>query len=341
MNIKHYFSLLYLFLFILLYSNSVLVKAHDVNMPLTVEPIYPENHNSATIGYFNLNVNPGDQQTIEIKITNNKNEEVNVSLASAYAYTNATGGIMYEEVIDSQDTVLLEDGIHIKENITVQDTITLPPHGSKTVPIEITVPEADGETLLGGVLIAAQGDTMQQKEVEEGTANFTINTEMVIAMAIQLNLPNTVATDFLIGDAGIYGENAQVFLEMENHAQKIQEDISGVYSVHNDKGEELFNGSFDPFKMAPMSKIRFPIQWGYETLEDGTYTIRINGNVQGNEFTEVRELQIRGEDVDQFVEQQQTEVTVAKEENGLPTWFWIAGVVLIGIMMFLLGRKRR
>ncbi|KGR89467.1 hypothetical protein CD30_16870 [Ureibacillus massiliensis 4400831 = CIP 108448 = CCUG 49529] len=339
---KHYFTLLYLFLFVLFYSNTVFVKAQDVDMPITVEPIYPENHNSSTIGYFNLNVNPGDQQTIEIKITNNKNEEINVSLASAYAYTNATGGIMYKDVIDSLDTELIENGIHIKENITVQDTVTLPPQGSETVPIEITVPEADGETLLGGVLIAAQGDTMQQKqEVEEGTANFTINTEMVIAMAVQLNLPNTVDTDFQIGDAGIYGENAQVYIEMENHAQKIQEDISGTYSVHNDKGEELFNGGFEPFKMAPMSKIRFPIQWGYEMLEDGNYTIRINGHVQGNDFTEVRELQIRKEDVDDFVEQQQTEVTVAKEDNGIPTWIWIAGVVLIGIIMFLLGRRRR
>nr|WP_106781029.1 DUF916 domain-containing protein [Lysinibacillus timonensis] len=328
-----------LFIWIFLVGNVEFVEAQDANMPITVEPKYPDNHNNETVGYFDLNVNPGDQQSIEIIITNKEDKEIKVNLASAYAFTNPTGGIMYKELIDSSETILLDNGIHIKENIQVEESVTIPPQSSVTVPIEFSVPQSNGETLLGGVLISTQGNTIQQQqEVEEGTANFTVNTEMVIAMAIKLNLPNSVDSNFQLGEAGFNGELAQVYLEMINDAQKIQEEVSGSYSITNQEGQELFNGEFGSFKMAPKTKIRYPIQWGYETLEEGNYTLNIQS--ESLNLNEIKEFSIKDEDVVQFVEQSQTNVTVAKEEGGMPSWVWIAAVVLVGLLMFILGRRK-
>ncbi|WP_078543023.1 DUF916 domain-containing protein [Litchfieldia alkalitelluris] len=317
-------------------------KAQETNLPLSIEPIYPKNHNPQIKGYFDLTVNPGDEQSLSVRITNKEDEEVTVSMKSANAYTNPSGGMMYEDEIDSPDTGLLNDAVRMAEYIKIEETVTVPPLSSVDVPIEFSVPGSDGQTLLGGILFTTQGDeTEQQQEVEEGTANFVLKTETVYAIAVQLNLPTTVTSNFFLGEAGFIPETAQVFIEMTNDAQKIQEEITGTYSVSDQEGNKLFNGEFGPFKMAPKSKIRYPFQWGHDTLEDGNYTLNIKGNIADRAFSISKVFTIKNKDVEEYVEKTQPNVPQANVNNGIPIWVWIISAVLFGIVMFVLGKRKK
>lgn len=318
------------------------VKAQETKLPLTIEPIYPENQNPQTRGYFDLSVKSGEEQSLNIRITNKDDEEVTVSMRSANAYTNPNGGMLYEYEIDSPDTVLLNDAIRMAEFIKIVDTITVPPLSSVDVPIELKVPESVGQNILGGILFKTQGEeTEQQQEVEEGTANFVLKTETVYAIAVQLNLTNTVPFNFQLGEAGFIGETAHVFIEMINDAQKIQEEITGSYAVSDQEGNQLFTGEFRPFKMAPKTKIRYPFQWEHETLEDGTYTLSIQGFTGGTEVASTKTFTINNKDVEEYVEKAHPNVPQAKANNGIPAWVWVVCAVLFGIVMFLIGKKRK
>jgi len=316
------------------------VFGQETTMPLTIEPVYPESQNPQTKGYFDLNVNPEDELTLSIELTNHTDKEKIVSIEPANAFTSHTGGMLYQKESESEDVKLLDDAIRLADSIQVEESVTISPNSTVKVPIQFTVPKSDGQTILGGLLISSKGETIEeQQEVEEGTANFTINTETVFAMAIQLNLPNSIDSNFQFGEAGFYGDLGQVYIQMINDAQKIQENVVGTYTIQNENGEELYNGDFGPFKMSPKSAIRYPIEWGAGTLEDGTYSlyVEVAGDLNVNA---VKEFKINNEDIAEFVEKSNANVTVAKEETGIPSWIWIVGIILFGLLMFVLGRRK-
>jgi hypothetical protein len=322
-------------------SFMVNVEAQDTKLPLIIEPIYPQNQNPQTVGYFDLSVSPGDKQSLSIRITNKEEDEVTVSIKSANAFTNPTGGMMYEKKLDSPDTVLLNDAVHMADHIEVQETITVPPLSSVDVPIGINVPKIEGQTLLGGILFTTQGEeTEKQQEVEEGKASFVLKTEMINAIAIQLNFPNKVDTNFQFGESGFIPETTQVYMEMTNNAQKIQEEIKGTYAVTDENGKELFHGKFGAFKMAPKSKIRHPFQWGDAPLEDGTYTVAIEGTVEGEKVSTSDTFTINNKDVEVAIEHTKPNQLQANVNKGIPTWVWVVGALLFGILMFLVGKKK-
>jgi hypothetical protein len=317
------------------------VVAQETKHPLIIEPIFPENQNLLTRGYFDLSVKPGDKLSFSVRITNKEDKEVTVSMKSANAFTNPTGGMMYERVIDSPDTVLLDDAVRMADYIKIEETVTLPPLSSVDVPIEVSVPESNGQIHLGGILFTTQGEeTEQQQEVEEGTANFVLKTETVYAIAVQLNLPHEVPSDFSFGKAGFIPESAQVFMEMTNNAQKIQEKIAGTYILSDDKGNELFSGEFGPFKMAPKTKIRHPFQWGNEILKDGTYTLTVDSNVNNVKVTASESFTIGDKEVKEYMEKTQPNLPKAQINKGIPMWIWILGAVVFGVIMFFIGRRK-
>jgi len=317
--------------------------SQEQSLPFTVEPIYPQNHNIQTKGYFDLFVKPGEKQTIQVRVTNNENKETTISIKSADAYTNPVGGIMYDVNIESPNTALLKDNVRLSKYLQVGETITVPPLTSIEVPIQVSVPDINVQTMLGGIIFTRKGDeSRQQENTEEGTANFIINTETNIAIAVQLNvMDKEEQSNFSVGEAGFLPETSQVYIEMVNDAYKIQEDIAGNYEVINEQGHVLFEGQFGPFNMAPKTKIRFPIQWGNETVEDGDYNITVDGSIAGRKINQTIPFKIGVEDIEKFVEKNQRNLPEARvEEDGMPIWVWVVGIALFGIIMFLVGRKK-
>jgi len=319
-------------------------NAEEKAVPLMIEPIYPANQNPQTKGYFDLSVSQGTKQTLRVKLTNKNTKQVNVSMKAANAYTNPTGGIMYDPKLDSPDTSLLSDAILMTNYITLNSTITVPPLSSVEVPITVNIPPSKGQTALGGVLFITKGEgAAQEQAAEKGKAKFVVKTETVNAMAIQLNYPNEVPSKLLLGKAGFKNGTGQVSLELTNDAEKIEKDIKGNYAVFNKQGEELFEGDFGPFNMAPKSKIKFPIPWGAKKLSAGDYKLAVTGSAgaENKKLSTAQTFTIEKKDIDTYVKKTNPATPQVESAGGIPIWVWIAGVVLVGIIMFLLGRRRK
>ncbi|WP_067727693.1 WxL protein peptidoglycan domain-containing protein [Oceanobacillus damuensis] len=313
--------------------------AQDEVAPLEIEPVYPDNQQPETQGYFNLLVEPGETQTIELKVTNNLETELTLTGSTANAYTHPTGGMLYGTNIDSDNSRLLEDAILLADLIEIEETITIPSQSSVNVPIEIAIPEEDGQTFLGAVILTTEPMSMETEETnEEDAANVILNTETSYTVALQLNLPVETPSDLSLGEAGFMNETGEVFIEMTNNVHLIQEEIMGTYSVADQEGAELFSGEIPSFKMAPKSQIRYPIPWENESLDDGTYTLNVNGTAGGNEFTASESFTIENEDIQEYEEKNVPE-TNTSDNNGIPIWVWVAGAVVFGILMFVIGKK--
>ncbi|MGI2327625.1 WxL protein peptidoglycan domain-containing protein [Planococcus sp. YIM B11945] len=326
----------------LIFSLMLPTLAFAEESSLQVEPIYPENQVPATKGYFDLNAKPGEQMTLMLKLENTKDTPINVRVEKSNAYTSPAGGIFYEAETTSEDTELLDGGIHLVDYMDVKETVTIPANETMELPIQLTVPEISGETVLGGIKVTEETVKEDSEEVGEDEANFVINTETTYAVAIQLNLPGESKADFSVGTAGFIPTTAQVFVEMANNADLIQGNVSGTYAVQDSEGAEMFSGTMDSFIMAPKTKIRYPIAWNNKQLEDGDYTLVVNGKAGGQEFAVNEAFSISNDEVQEFAETTNPVAeTDEKEKGGIPTWVWIAVAVLFGLAMFLLGRRKK
>jgi len=309
---------------------------------MQVEPVYPTNQVPSTKGYFDVDAEPGEQLTLHVRIKNNEENPITVRVEDTNAYTSPTGGIFYEADVDSEDTMLLDDAIRMTDYLETEETVSIPAGESLEVPIQVTVPKSDGETLLGGVLLTQVVEAEEEEVQETGKdeAKFVVNTETRYAIAIKLNLPTKSEPNFSLGKAGFIPTSANAFIEMTNDAHLIQGEIDGTYSVKDSDGTELFNGTMNPFNMAPKSKIRYPFAWDYETLEDGTYTLVVKGHAGEKEFSSEETFTISNDEVQEYAER--TNPTAELDsKNGVPTWVWIAGAIVFGIIMFVVGRRKK
>lgn len=314
--------------------------AAESSIPMQVELLYPANQVPSTKGYFDVDVHPREQVILYVKLKNSEEKSITVRVKKANAYTSPTGGIFYEVDIDTEDSMLLDDAVRMNNFVETEKTITIPAGESLEVPIQVTVPDSDGSTLLGGILFT-QIPEQKEEEVQETAKNeakFIVNTETTYAIAVKLNLPTKSEPNFSLGEAGFKSSTAQAFIEMTNDAHLIQDKIEGSYAVIDNEGNELFNGVMAEFKMAPKTKIRFPFDWDHETLEDGMYTLVINGQAGEKEFTAKETFTISNKQVQEYAEKTKPTVDVQKE---IPMWVWIIGAILFGIVMFFLGRRKK
>lgn len=151
----------------------------------TARAVLPENQLSDS-GYFNLLMQPGQRQIIEVEIINHENQLLAVSVEMNGAHTNQNGLIAYTkqetgeltpfEQIPGLATILFE-GLNAQENRLVID-----PFGIVRVPIEIAMPEQPLEgQLLGGIVI-----TKIEEKPTDTDASFAIRSLYSYAFALQL-----------------------------------------------------------------------------------------------------------------------------------------------------------
>ncbi|QBP41963.1 DUF916 domain-containing protein [Paenisporosarcina antarctica] len=325
---------------IVLFSLPIYASAAESQKTMQVVPIYPANQVTATKGYFDVDVKPGEQLTLYVRLKNSDKNSITVHVQGANAYTSSTGGIFYETEVDSDDSMLLEDAVRMTNYLEVEESVEIPAGESFEVPIQVTVPESDGETLLGGILLTQEAKSKDEDLEETGKdeAKFVINTETRYAIAIKLNLENKSDPNFSLGKAGFISNTAKVFIEMINDAQMIQGEIEGSYSILDSEGTELFKGMINPLNMAPKSKIRFPFAWDHESLEDGNYTLAIKGHAGKTEFSAEENFTISNKEVQEYAEKSNPNAVL---KQGMPTWVWIVGAIVFGIIMFLMGRRKK
>ena len=329
----------YFFLSLIIFFSMLnVVKARGIPS-FSITPIYPENQVTTTKGYFDIKTNANEQQTLKMRITNNKNEEISVDITPANAYTEPIGGITYSQNIESPDTSLLKDNIQMVKYISAPSNIIVKPNSSLEVPIVITTPNIKSGTLLGGIIFTIKDKTAKSQPIPgKDEANFVINTATAYAFGIQINLPNTEIPELSFGDAGFLSDKLAAYIELKNDTFAISKNISGTYKVTNSSGVELFSEKFAPFSMAPKTQIRYRIKWDSQTLDSGDYILSISGTANGENISTQKTFTIQNKQVVQA--QEKNNLPQAKVQNEIPIWVWIFIVLAVAIIMYLLGIKK-
>lgn len=142
----------------------------------------PDNQADENVTYFDLRMEPKDEQTIYVKIYNEKKEEIKISIYAANASSNSNGIIDYT-IKDVADKSLKHPFEKIAEPLN--DTVIIPAESSKKVGIKLTMPEDEFNGIILGGLVFTE---VRDDEVKE---NKSVSVDNVISYAVAVKLSET------------------------------------------------------------------------------------------------------------------------------------------------------
>ncbi|MHC5247484.1 DUF916 and DUF3324 domain-containing protein [Enterococcus sp. LJL90] len=301
-----------------------------------IQAILPENQVNDQDSFFNLRMEPSQEQTIQFVINNTSSEETTFALSINQAYTNTQGFIDYSDA-DAQ----LDDSLKyaISDIATVDNSVTVAANSSATVPIELKMP---AEEYAGQILAAIQ----VIKEQDDDSSGISNSYGYILGLKLTENdQAVTRELNLLSVEPAISFGNTSVVATLQNPTMDAFGHLVYHADVYNLADNEIVRSvDYDNnMQMAPNSTYGFAIDWDNQALEAGDYRLALTvGDAKGNvwEFDEAFTI----------TEQQAQEInSVTVDEvntQRLPIWVFIVigamtAIVLLFIIWLILAKRRK
>lgn len=259
----------------------------------SVIPILPENQNQDIPSYFYLTVTPNQQQTLQVKLKNNSDENVKYKIYVNTATTNQNGIIDYSISDFEKDESMklsLKDCITLKEPL-----VEVPANSEKEVSLELNIPEAPFEGIaLGGITV--------EPIAEEG--NEGVNNLFTRTLAIQIAESNKeIVPELNGGDVLISQENLRnnIKFELRNSTPTIISKVKAEIAItkQGDK-QSILEQTKEHLSFAPNSKFSLMTEWNGQ-FESGKYVYNINlKDDAGNQWEFDEEFEIKSEEAEKL-----------------------------------------
>lgn len=310
----------------------------------SVAPVIPANQLGDTTSYFDLRIEPNQEQTIQVELSNGSTEDKTVSAQLANATTNVNGLIVYEA--DTNDNIDPSLSAPLTEWTSLSSNeIIIPARQSTTLDITMNVPEEafDGVKLGGIIFQEVTEEETGDASGEQGVAVRNAYT-YIIALQVSEN-DNEVPVDFAIGK--VSPELANGARTVVAQIQHPQARLTGGVSIQADIFEQngdspIASKTMEDVSFAPNSTMPFTIEWD-QALKAGDYRIDMVLTNGDQEWDFTKEFTIQPEEEAEINETAVTEVV--DDSASLPAWVIIAAIlvviVIIALIAYVLHLKRK
>lgn len=325
--------------FIMPFHGNAEAEDSKLNIPFAVSPVMPDNQHPGISGYFDLNVKPESKQVIHVSLKNESERALVIDITPANAITALNGGIQYTADEEADGIGLLDQSFAVKKYINVEPQVSVPKGAVIDIPVTVSVPDRGEGTLLGGLLFSekVQGDDGQVNK--GGNSSFTVKNRVMVAIAIQLDLPVSASPKLSFEGAGIQEipSGPQLYIAVKNDTPAIAKGISGSFEVSNASGT-VMKGSFGPFTMAPKTGINYPVFWNNDMVP-GKYNVRLSASYGDQNISDVKSFEIGSQEIKNY-----QDITGRNPVFHTVSW-WIyalGGILLILLMIsvYLFGRRQ-
>ncbi|MGC6768514.1 DUF916 and DUF3324 domain-containing protein [Enterococcus sp. LJL51] len=300
---------------------------------------YPENQQDDS-GYFNLMIEPGKQQVIQIILRNLSDKEIDIKVDLNGAKTNSNGVVEYGPNEIESDPSLKYDFTDI---VKAQEIVTLPANGEMPVDFTITMPEVSYDGLIVG------GIQLQQIEKEEDETDTTGNKANIVnryAYIIALVLQETnveIQPDLVLNKVSASQSNYRnaIAVNVSNVAPVFLKDLMMEVQISGSNNDEvLFEAKKSAMKMAPNSFMEFPVSMNGEQMKPGEYKAKILATSGSKKWEWTETFTISKSEADKF---NQDDVGIV-QDTGLD-WLLIisiiGGIILVAAVVFLVVHQLR
>lgn len=313
--------------FVFLFTGIPNVQASEFNFSVTT--VIPENQIDPNKTYYDLLMEPGAEQTVEISLRNDTDTDVIIAPAVHAASTNTNGVVEYGESHDEPDPSLLYP---LEDLVTTDEEIVVPANGTYTLPLHISMPdEAFDGVLAGGITLQ---ETMEENQNESAEEGLSIDNQYayVVGIVLQQN-QSEIEPELMLHDVYADQLNARnvIMSTIQNAQPMYVNQLSVQAKVQNESGEVLYESETESMQMAPNSNFSYPLSLNGQPLEAGEYMMELTASAMGEEWSWSEPFSI---EEDQAAALNETDVSIPAPDY---TWVYVAiGIACLVIAFFLI-----
>lgn len=333
-----------------------------------IKPNMPDNQADSTSSFWNIVLDPGQQQTLYVEVTNEGNKELTLNTHVANASTNLNGQIQYTSPRSDGSKITPE--VDYTQYVKVAKTIVLKANESKQVPVEIKMPKKSFVGLATGGIAFYQDPKTIEKTISKNKGFNIENRFQYVASLVMRQ--HTGTTDIVkpnldltkIEAASVNGQSVINTTFVNNRPAY----LDNMFTTVTVKGENEYNYSNMQMSMAPNSSFNMPIQTNaisekgtmlYQALVPGKYQAHVvvygkideNGQYQNVKTPDGKTRNYRyrwvfNKDFDITSEQASSlnnKNLFKPKSNNILLWgiVVVAIVLVIGLLIFLFTNRKK
>lgn len=296
--------------------------AEDETLNFYVTPEFPESQVEGSGSFYDLNLSPGTEETLTVKLQNAIDEPVKVAITPHTAYTNVNGVVEYGKTAEETDPSLIHS---LDELIEVPETIELAGKETKTVTLQLNMPEEAFEGFLAGGLRISEVKEDTEEEEAQGEGLAIKNEFAYVVGVIVSNSRDAVQPDLAL---------LEVFPDQLNYRNVISATLQNftptfvnrleVEASVKRKGEDevLYEAQQEQMQMAPNSHFNFPISLNGDRFRSGDYVLEMTARSGEEEWNWTEEFTIQADEARSL---NREDVTI----DSSPNWLLIGGIAFI------------
>lgn len=315
------------------------VQAQEGNVPYSVGAVLPENQINDDATYFDIEMEQGQSQDLEITVYNSSDDPITVSVNNHFAATNSNGIITYDGSIEEPDESMsypFDEISSIDEN-----EVEVEPLSQETVTVNVTAPDESFD----GVILGGLYFTMEPESSEE-ESGLEIQNSYSYALAVQIRETNndtSVEPELELDEVhpGIVNHRTGLQTQFVNSTPVIIGELEFTGSVYESGSEEpLYTRTDENFTIAPNTKFNYPIMYDNQRLEPGDYIFQATASNNSHEWEFKENFEITEDEAD---EANETAVELDEDYSWLIYIVIILGIVILLLMIavFYLFLKRK
>lgn len=315
-------------LFFLLLVVSLAVPAAAAEAGISVEPLLPPNQTDPSKSYFDLILQPGEQQELTVKVNNTGAYDVEVAVETVTASTSENGMINYTTPPQWNEQSLQHPFAELAQ--ATQERVSIPAGGSEQVVVLVNMPAEPVEgVILGSIHIV-------QETVEE--TDGALSHQFAYAIAVQLaNGDERVSPAFALGDVlfAPQGDRAAVSAGMRNISPAVAKEISVNAALYDEDGVPYLFHTIERLEMAPNSI--YPLLMVDEMgmgLDPGDYRLEVHLDYGGEELLLEHPVSLSADQLKGLVYERSSEFHVT---GILRVLLFILGTIVVVAVLIILG----
>lgn len=295
----------------------------------TYKVIRPDNQQNKDVGYFDLRMTPGQEQTVTIKMNNSSDKEITVDISLNSAKTNTNGVIEYGPSKLEKDKSLKYDFADI---VTGEKSVNIPAKQSIDYELMIKMPASQFDGVIsGGIYMIEKDQTTKQEAMIKNEYGYLVG--MLLTES-----DTTVQPDLQLNKVFVDQQNYRnaVFVNFSNTQAAYIDDMTiDAQIMKKNSDEVLYDTKQNKMRMAPNSQIKFPVLMNGEKMVAGNYRAHILVRTENDGKWEWEEdFTITDEEADKF---NQEDVSLLQESriNWTLIFVIVLGVLALIIVVFL------
>ena len=235
-----------------------------------ISPVYPDNQITAN-GIFDLKVQPGQAETLKLKIANLSHETQKLIVQTTTAYTNDAGTMALDHVTVPKNKSRQVDFRRLVAKRDRKQVVTVPAGEITMVEMPIKVPsKAFDGIVVGGVLV--KSDDQASPFAKKGVS---VKNKFAYAMGVVLKESDQTAVPKLtMGkiQPKIVGNDIKIKTVYKNNKPAIISDMTLHAKITNRQTGQVMGKTADTgMSVAPNSTFNYANNWHGHKIKPGSY----------------------------------------------------------------------